>query len=205
MSEKESKFQLRAKIPSVPELEGRFSFIDDQTLRSNIAISFQYVIFLIALIDELGLENTSISSSIHKDMIVHTGSIIESCIHHCLKKYIETGKVKSEDVMPTGWEMKNPKEVYKLSKDEGICFALRHKKTEYLTDTTQLLTIIRAAKRADILSEPLYKKADKMRILRNKIHLKGLEGVDGSYDKTDSQEAFDIAKAIIENIERKLT
>lgn len=204
MTEKENRLSLEAKTPPTTELEGRFSFIEDETLRQNVAISFQYIIFLIALIDELKVKKSTVSSSIYKDMIVQTGTIVESCIHHCLKKYIEAEKVKSSDVMPTDWETKDHKELYKISEEERICGAVRYKKTEHLTDQTQSITVNRAAQKAGILSETLFEKAEKLRKLRNKIHLSGLQTVDGSYEKTDSQEAFDIATAVIENIEKKL-
>ncbi len=204
MTERANKLSFEAKIPSTTELEGRFSFIEDATLRLNVAISFQYIIFLIALLDELEAENTTISSSIHKDMIVQTATIVESCTHHCLKKYIEAEKVKSSDVMPTDWETKDHKEIYKISEDERICGAIRYKKTEHLTDRTQSIVVNRAAQKAGILSETLFAKAEKLRELRNKIHLAGLQAVDGSYEKSDSQGAFDIATAVIENIEKKL-
>lgn len=204
MTERANKLSLETKIPSTTELEGRFSFIDDATLRLNVAISFQYIIFLIAILDELEAENTTVSSSIHKDMIVQTATIVESCTHHCLKRYIEIEKVKSTDVMPTDWETKDHKEIYKISEDERICGAVRYKKTEHLTDRTQSIVVNRAAKKAGILSETLFAKAEKLRELRNKIHLAGLQTVDGSYEKSDSQSAFDIATAVIENIEKKL-
>lgn len=204
MTERANKLSLETKIPSTTELEGRFSFIDDATLRLNVAISFQYIIFLIAILDELEAENTTVSSSIHKDIIVQTATIVESCTHHCLKRYIETEKVKSADVMPTDWETKDHKEIYKISEDERICGAVRYKKTEHLTDKTQSIVVNRAAKKASILSETLFTKAEKLRELRNKIRIAGLQTVDGSYEKSDSQGAFDIAAAVIENIEKKL-
>lgn len=204
MTERVNKLSLETKIPPTTELEGRFSFIDDTTLRLNVAISFQYIIFLIALLDELEAENTTVSSSIHKDMIVQTAVIVESCIHHCLKKYIEAEKVKSANVMPTDWETREHKKIYDISEDEHICGAIRYKKTEHLTDRTQSVVVNKAAKKAGILSETLFTKADKLRELRNKIHLSGLQTVDGSYNKSNSQEAFDIATAVIENIEKKL-
>lgn len=45
------------KVSPVEELEGRFHFISDNTLRRNIALVFQYTIFLIAILDEAGGEN----------------------------------------------------------------------------------------------------------------------------------------------------
>lgn len=199
-----NKLSLRKKIPQIEELIDRFSFIDNETLRNNISISFQYIIFLITLLDELDADNTTVSSSMHKDMIVHTGTIIESCLHFCLKKYIDTGKIKSSDVMPTDWATKDHKLIYKISEDEQVCGVIKYKKTEHLTDQTPFVVINRACKKTDILTESLFLKAEKIREMRNKIHISGLKAVEDDYDKNKSQEAFDIARSIIETVETKL-
>ncbi|MDD5464053.1 MAG: hypothetical protein PHP62_02810, partial [Candidatus Moranbacteria bacterium] len=196
---------LEEKIPPATELEGRFSFIKNETLRFNVAISFQYIVFLIALIAELEAEKTTISSSIHKNMIVQTGTIVESCIHYCLRTYIESGEIKSSDVMPEEWDIRNIKKIYEISSEEYAFGAIRCKKIEHLTNRTPSVAVNRAAKRAGILSENLFKKAEKIRLLRNKIHLAGLQEIDDFYDKKDSDEAFEIAREIIENIEKKLS
>jgi hypothetical protein len=204
MKEKINKLSLRTKIPSATELEGRFSFIQNETLRLNVVISFQYIVFLIALIDDLELEETTVSSSIYKNMIVQTGTIVESCIHYCLKKCIESGEIKSSDVMSEDWGIKEIKKIYNISDDEYVFGAVRYKKIEHLTDQTQSMAVNRAAKRAGILSEDIFEKTEKLRKLRNKIHLAGLQVVDGSYDKSSSQEAFDIAALVIDCVEKRL-
>lgn len=205
MTEKINKLSLRTKIPSATELSGRFSFIEDETLRINIAISFQYIVFLIALIDELEAEETTISSSVYKNMIVQTGTIVESCIHYCLKTCIEKGKIKSSDVMPEYWVVKNIKKIYEISQEEIAIGAIRFKQIEHLTNKTPSVAVNKASKKAGILSEELFVKVEKLRELRNKIHLSGLQMVDGSYDKADSEEAFNIASEVITAVEEKIS
>jgi hypothetical protein len=137
-------------------------------------------------------------------MIVHTGAIVESCLHFCLKKYIETDRIKSSDVMPTDWSTKDHKLIYKISNDEEVCGVIKYKKTEHLTDQTQFIVVNRACKKAGILTESVFLKSENIREMRNKIHISGLKSIEDGYDKNKSQEAFNIAKDIIEIVEKKL-
>ena len=86
------KSSLNITVPLQQDLEKRFEFINDKTLRTNIALTFKYIIFLINLEDEYELPGT-ILYSIYKDIILYTAVVIESCIHHCLKQFISNGKV----------------------------------------------------------------------------------------------------------------
>jgi len=89
---------LSSQIPPVETLEERFLFIEDLVLRRHVALTFQYVVFLIAVIDQEEIEDTTVGSTMHKSMIIHTGSIIEGCLHYCLQIYLETGKITESGV-----------------------------------------------------------------------------------------------------------
>jgi len=54
MESLKSKFE--QTIPEIEFLEERFSFIDNKILRTNLSISFQYVVFLITLEEEVTLQ-----------------------------------------------------------------------------------------------------------------------------------------------------
>mgnify|MGYP001598647337 FL=1 len=199
-----SKISLQKKIPPVEELAERFSFISNEILRTNLAIAFQYIIFLIAILDELEVEGTTIASSVHKDMIVHSGTIIESCLHHCVRRYIDSGTLESEDIMPSDWDVKDSKDLYVISETEKVCGVTMHKKTEHFKDNTNFIVVNRAAQKAGILDATLFDKAEKAREMRNKIHLAGQSGIDGAYTKAESKKMFDLANEIISEVESKL-
>lgn len=201
----EKRNEIAKKIPPLNQLEERFSFIDDEVLRKNIAIEFQYVIFLIAILDEVNIEETVLSSSVHKDMIVHTAAIIESCIHYCVKQFIENDIVKSSDIMPEEWRNESHQILYKIADDKRVSGIVEHKITSRLTDRTQSVVVNQAARDAGILTKKLFEKAEALRNQRNKIHLSGLQVVDKKYSKAVSQDAFTLAKEVIERIEGKLS
>jgi len=68
--------------------ERRFSFVEDDTLKKNIAIAFEYIVFLI---NAAGKENHKrlIRSSLYKDATVYTGIIVEACLCYVLIKYLQ--------------------------------------------------------------------------------------------------------------------
>ncbi len=191
-------------IPSQNILERRFSFVDNKILRTNIAIAFRYIIFLLTLESETKLPG-AISYSIYKDVILYTATIIESCIHYCLRKSINSETVKSSSIMPWDWKDSKCVNLYKISKEEKVCGVVRHKASEKFSHHTQFQTLNRAALKAGILNKTLFDKAENLRQKRNRIHLAGLKKSDDFYEKKDTQEAFEKAKVILERIEKKLS
>ena len=201
---KQTRDSIAQKTPPLDHIEGRFAFIGDDTLRRNITIAVQYIIFLIAILDEEKADDSTISSSIHKDMILYTASIVEGCLHYCLQRYITTGSVVAGKVMPSDWITKNPKPLYEVSSTERIIGATQVRSAEKLKNNTQFIVINKAARKASILTQELFDKANHLREMRNAIHLKGLRAVDDLYTKEDAQRVFEYARAIIERIETKI-
>lgn len=187
--------------------QNRFEFISDDVLRDNIATTFKYIYFLALISNEKNsLNGEDISYSIFKDMIVNTGAIIESCLHYCLKKYFETGRIKSSEVMPYEWKFDKCVQIYEIIPDESeVCGVIRHKKSEKLTEFTQFQTINKACKNAGILDEKLFEKAELIRQKRNNIHLTSLTKLDDFYTEEDSKIIFSCAKDLLTNIKEKLT
>lgn len=201
MTTKKDRLKLRNIVPSVEELSERFIFIEDEIIRSNVALSFQYIIFLISLVDELHAEHTSISSSMYKDMIVHTGTIIEACLHYSLRKFIDAGIIKSSEVMPEIKKDVLVKLIYQLDDGQQIRLIKKQVSSEKLKVTTTFKVINDATKKADILDPDLYKKIEYVRELRNNIHVSGLSAIDDGYDKKITDKVFDIASEVILRIE----
>lgn len=79
----------------VPELEfffDRFSFITNETLQTNLSISFQYILFLIKV--EIELQTTgAVEYSIFKNVIQYTASIVEGVMHYGLETALKQGLV----------------------------------------------------------------------------------------------------------------
>jgi len=189
------------KVPTVEALEGRFLFINDDTLRSNIAIAFQYIIFLITLDEESELQGP-ITYSIYKNIILHTATIIESCVHYCLKEYINNDKI--DDIVEIKKEYSKPKKLYELDADIALYMCVKKNINLKLKNTTEFYKINKMAKRNKILTKSLFEDAEKIRENRNKIHLSALTKKDKYFSKSDVDDTFKKARGIIEQIEKKI-
>ena len=201
MGEQKNKLTLAEKIPSVESFEERFSFINDSDLRINVALAFQYIIFLMAVTDQEKTGKTTVGKTTYKSMIIYTASIIEGCLHHCLKRYIDEGKVDKEKVLGFGWKIRGEKKLKKISDEEYVFGATKHKVVEKYSNKLPLQDLLKACRQAGILTEALVAKADDIRDKRNKIHLAGLGMVDDVYAKADVQAVFDNASFILKRVE----
>lgn len=197
--------EISGKVPPVSEFEARFSFVKDEVLRKHICISFQYVVFLIAVLDKEQAEGTTIASSIHKDILTHTVCVVEACTHYALRRAIDSGTVISSDIMPTEEKQSDKKEVHKVSETVSFYLIKETKKAEKLVIGTRLIILNKAAKNAKIFDRDTFDKAEELRDIRNKIHLTGLGEHDHEYSKTTTDKVFLDAKAILDAIEAFLS
>lgn len=203
MVRKAAKSRVINKIPSQESLEERFSFIESDILKSNLGIALRYIVFLLTLLHELELPG-ALYYSIYKDIIIYTASVVESCIHYCVKQYLEKGVIRSKDVMPWKWVNDRYVVLHTTSNGKEVCGIIRYKKSGNFTDKTQFKTVNEVAKRAGILTNSLFEKSESLRKKRNKVHLAALREVDDYYSERDIQSAFNTAKEVIERVEKKL-
>ena len=193
--------ELQKKVPAVEKLEENFSFVKNDTLRANIAIAFQYIIFCLQISNNV---EGPLCYSTYKTIIVYTSSIVESLIHYCLRELIDGNVVDSSEIMASDWKLLEISQLYMVSENEFIVGATKKRTSERLTDKSMFISLNRAAKRAEIFDEDLFGKAEELREKRNSIHLAGLENVDDLYEKKDVERFFKIAADIRQAIEDKL-
>jgi len=191
------------KIPPLHVLETRFGFIDNPMLKQNAAIYLRYVMFLLALSEEDGLE--SLTYTVYKDIIIFTASTIEAALDYTCRKLILQGKA-DEDIYGV---TKKLEDVGGIKHD---CEDLYHaelrvvKKSKVLKlhsgDDISFAEINRAAKSAKVLDDKLFDAAEKLRNKRNTIHLITLKkSSDDYFKKSDVEDAFKYAHDILLKIE----
>jgi hypothetical protein len=194
------------KIPTLESLEKRFSFVENDMLRSNAAIYLRHIIFLLALSEDENIG--SLKYTTYKDIIIFTASIVESVLEYAINRYIVDGKA-AKDVF--GFAIKNIDvgtidhecdDLY-LSK---LCVVRRSKRPKSETgDEITFNDINKAAKKSGVLDEVLFKKADKLREMRNLIHLQSLtRSSDDYFEKRDVEDAFKSANLILRRVESVL-
>jgi len=185
---------------ALPDLTDRFAFVQDDALKTNVATTLQYIIFLLSLSEEYKMPGPVIYM-IYKNIIILTGSIVESLTCHKLQEMIKAGRFKNDEIMKMEYRYVPMKEIFPISSEEKIYACLRTKKYESLNDKTQLFTLNRAAEKSGLFTSPLYRMAQKLRDTRNRIHLAALKRVDDQYSKSEVNAIFADAKKLIDRIE----
>jgi len=76
------KFHNSIKFVELEDLKNnRFSFVQNEILRENIAIKMQYIVFLVSLEEEYELPG-AVTYSTFKTVIIFTASIIEALVNY---------------------------------------------------------------------------------------------------------------------------
>ncbi|MCK5466202.1 hypothetical protein KAI56_01740 [Candidatus Parcubacteria bacterium] len=177
-----------------------FDFIKNDILKENIAINMQYVFFLYSLEREYELPGAT-TYSVFKTIILYTASIVESLLNYKLKELIKEGKIESSKIMTVEDKYIHIADLHIVSPKERICGVKKIKKYKQLTDGTTFKDLNKVAKNCDLFNERLFKKSEKLREMRNKIHLVALTEIDNKYSQSDIDNVFEIAKDIIDRIE----
>lgn len=181
-------------IPNIDALSQNFTFIDDLTLRKNIAIVFQYIIFLITLEKNHSLPG-AVSYVIYKDMIIHTASITESLLCYGLKKALEKGKTTLETMDIEENIYKDFIKIREISSTEIVGGVTKVKKYVEPQDM-QFNDLIPAAINIGLINPAFENELKIIRQSRNRVHLSSLSRVDNLYTKEEVDNMFATVKKL---------
>ena len=176
--------------------ESRFYYIDDQNLRKHMWDALEFIANLLSISNKFPKNN---QNYFYKTCILYTASLIESHIHYCiLKKWFKEYQWKK-------FIYKNIKELYICDDGFKIMSWKREKEKisiEWNVDFNILNTF--AYKTVKIYDKEMFKSIDKIRKLRNQIHLMKLEDFDRQYPKKQLDSIFEISRKLFKIIEREL-
>ncbi len=165
-----------------------FPFVDNDTLRANLDIAIHHITELVAIADNY---DKTLSSSFRKTIIINTASIIEALLLWKLRKKIKTKEVE----LSNEWRFYDVITLYKISASEVVIGAKRKKEKKQL-DKLDFVYIIDLCVNHKIVTEQFSKELHKVRKLRNKLHLGGLEEVEKEYTKEDLNFVFKVAEKV---------
>lgn len=170
-----------------------FSFIADDTLRTNLDTAFDHINELVAVSEsETYREKPVQISSFRKTIIIHIAAIIEALLLWKLKQVVVSKKVELEDE----WKYLDLKVLHKINDSEQVV-AGRRKKVKGKIDKLDFLHITRLCVKHKILkSTRLEKDIDRVRTYRNRQHLGGLREIERDYSKTDLEFCFSVAERV---------
>lgn len=183
--------------------ERRFAFIDNDTLKKNIAIAFEYIVFLIETASKEGHKKL-IKSSLYKDVLVYMGTVVEACLTHALLKHLSENRLQKSKVLSPEWKEEAQGVIYSFSKKRKIRYVIEHLTYEDIRSSSNFVEINRACFRGHILNKKEYEMAEEIREARNKIHVSALKNIDNSYKKEDLNKFFEKATKVISKAEKKI-
>jgi len=183
--------------------ERRFSFIADDTLKKNIAITFEYIIFLIEIASKED-HKPLIRSSLYKDAAVYTGTVVEACLAYLLRKYLTKYPNQKAKVLEKEWKTKEFGIIHEFSKKKRIRYVVEQSVSVDIGNSPMFAVINRTCLRAKVLSKKEFGLAEEIMKARNKIHVSGLKEIDNAYNKETLDAIFDKASKIIKKVEKKL-
>jgi hypothetical protein len=186
------------KIPPIKAYKDHFAFIDEETVRFNLAAEMQYIIYLETL-EQDQLPTQNIRYAIGKDIIIHLASIVEGALFFVLRRYQEEGGIDYNAYKHACFTVRKGR-----SPLVNIDSAIACYKEE--TDITirgnfGFQTFNKLAKETGIWNTELYDMADTVRQSRNDIHLT-YQTYDPQYTREDIDDLYLKAHALLERLEQ---
>ena len=177
-----------------------FLFVDDSILRKNLDIVFNHIIELIS-ISESNKYRNAIISSFRKTIIIYTATIIEALLLWKLKERIKKNDIELKEY----WKYRDIKKIHTLKENplEEIVWCKRKLEIENKKlSKLNLVEINRICKKYRIITENDFKNVEKVRDLRNRLHIGGLKKLEKGYTRNDLEFVFSVAKRIKELVSR---
>jgi hypothetical protein len=159
-------------------LKDDWNFIENETLRSNIASELQKVHFDILLVNDYNVYYSPEAMTL-KHAIIAVASVVEAVLEVAVKKIEDDSGVRAiietkehvfeefHEMSLAGFEAPNGQRVVAGVQREVV----RGK----LDRNTKMDLLIRAAKAGEIIDEPMAKRLQQLRRFRNRIHIKTVE------------------------------
>ena len=171
-----------------------FPFVDDPVLRSNLDLVFAHIVDLSTLsLSESYKDKTELVSSLRKTIIIHTASIIEALLLWKLKLIYKEKKIELSDE----WKYIDIRTIHRISSSEEV-IAGKRKKGKKEMERLDFVRITDLCCQCGLVNvdDELKKSIDKVRVLRNKLHIGSLPVVENEYTKKDLEFCFSVAKEV---------
>jgi hypothetical protein len=165
----------RQGISGTRALKDEWSFVWDNALRSNIAATLQDIEFNIHLVNQYNVFWTPLAMK-YKHAIVQAASVVEAVLDYMLRMVEEDGRVQK--ALGSRWTLRDwaavPTPGVELPEGVRIVSGTQEQIPNVLDRNTKMQLLIRAARAVEIVDEDFATDLDKLRDIRNRIHIKTL-------------------------------
>ena len=152
-----------------------WAFIEDNALRYNIAYALQGVHFDILLVNHYNVYWAPEAMKF-KQAIVALASVAEAVLQYMLQTIEDDSRVQA--VLGSKWSWLDfnavPLPGVEVPEGQRAVTGLQQEVQNVLDRNTKMKMLIRAARKAEIIDDAMADDLDKLRDLRNRIHIKAL-------------------------------
>ena len=181
--------------------ESDFVFIEDTTLRENVKNVCTDILSLTAMVLQA---DQGVQDCLRKTIIIYTASAVEALLLWKIKERFGAEKIALKDE-PKHHILHTLHTDYTREQkdgDEGFQIALtKITKEKKDADKLDFNTMIITAKNEELLPEGLLDGIDKVRKMRNKIHIGGLKSVIKTYPQEDVDFTLEVLEAVTQSIQ----
>jgi len=177
-----------------------FSFIDDEILRKNLEQISSHIRNL-QFLTVLGTYPSQEHSSFCKTIIIYIAAQIEAVLLWYLKHH-----KTEQECANTERNFRVDQHIYQLSDTERIVRGRDISQTQkFKFSYVNLAQLIHLCTYFELLPEHLADRIQKIRKLRNRQHIGGLDIVDQDYTETDVDSALQISEEVIEYVKNQVS
>lgn len=156
------------------EFEEVFECVDDANLRKHLGDALRCAAEISGIAKQYP---TLVASVMRKAAIIYLASIVEALLHHALIRF-------NISYVVTDWKYKEINILHTLGQVDGlydvqIISGKRHNTRKDIRGYVDFNDLIKLCKKEGIIkSNPLFKRLDNVRKLRNRVHIMGLTASD---------------------------
>lgn len=172
-----------------------YSFVTDPILAANLNQASDHILDLLS-ISELSTyrRKTKLVSSLRKTIIILTGSIVEAILLWQIKLRIRSKVVELEDE----WSYVDQRVLHQISPSQEIVAGKRQLE-KMRVDKLDLKRCISLCRKYGLITEnQLADDIDRLRVVRNRLHLGALAELERQYSVSDLEFCFGVTKRVRE-------
>jgi hypothetical protein len=177
------RLSFESRLATANPIKDEWAFIWEDALRYNVAYALQDVHFGVLLVNEYNVYWTP-EAMIFKHAIVQVASVVEAVLQYMVKLIEDDPRV--QEVLGKEWVWVDSKEIplpgVTLPEGQRAVTGLQRMVVkEQLDRNAKMQVLVRAARKTGIIDEPMAAGLDDLRKLRNRIHIKTLDGPECTY------------------------
>lgn len=177
-----------------------FAFIDNPSLKKHLNNAMDLITELTILTENKEYDGKkTLLSSFRKTILIHTGALVEALLLWKLKK-IEKNK---EIVLGNKWSYANDHLIHRIAEDKEVVWAHRKPIKKKIDDLDFNRITQQCVKHKLLRGDKLIQDVNKIRQLRNSLHIANIGDIEENYQPSDIQFGFSVLERVSKQLDHK--